>query len=180
MLTIRVVTEESYDEQTEEFVDASSINLSFEHSLVSMSKWESKFKKPLLGDTPKTSEETLWYVRCMVLTPDISPEIFDRFTKENYDAIDEYINDSMTATWFSEEESRSRNREIITSELIYYWMIALGIPSEYQYWHLERLLTLVRICNLKNKPAKKMGRHEAIARQRELNAQRKAQHNTRG
>lgn len=180
MLELTVSTPELFDESTSEFVPSVSKMVQLEHSLVSVSKWESRFKKPFLSDTPRTNEETLWYIRCMLLTPDVPEIILNSFGKHEYDRIEEYINDSMTATWFSEHVPPGRSREVITSELIYYWMIALGVPPEYQYWHLNRLLTLVKICNVKNQPAKKMNRRDAAAQQRALNARRRAELNSRG
>lgn len=180
MLIITVPGVESFDDKSQEFVTVGEVQLELEHSLISLSKWESTFEKPFLGEEEKTTEETIGYVKAMLLTPDIPPEVFSRFSQENYNQLNEYIAKKMTATWFREmPQSRSRG-EVITAELIYYWMIALNIPFECQHWHLNRLFTLIKVCNQKNSPQKKMGRREAAAQQRSLNQQRKQQLGTAG
>lgn len=178
MLTIKVRMAHFYNERTEEFV-AEWFNLDLEHSLVSLSKWESKFEKPFLGKADKTPDEILWYIKAMVLTPDVPPEVFEKLSQENFDEINEYLGAKMSATTINEPTSKG-SREIITAELIYYWMITLNIPFECQHWHLNSLLTLVRVCNVKNSPPKKMSPSEIARRQRSLNEQRKAQLGTRG
>jgi hypothetical protein len=180
MLRISVTLTEGINEKTKEFVVLSSFDLDLEHSLVSLSKWESKFERPFLTSKDKTSEETLWYIRAMVLTPDVPEAVFNAISSDNIDQINAYISAKMTATWFADSKQQRPNREIVTAELIYYWMISMNIPFECQHWHLNRLLTLVQVCNKKNAPAKKMNRREVGARQRELNQQRRAQTGSSG
>jgi hypothetical protein len=180
MLTIKVPigTEELFDERTQEvFFETYSLDL--EHSLFSLSKWESEFEKPFLSNEPRTHEEMLGYIRAMCLTPEVPPEVFNRLTKGNVEAINNYVGAKMTATWFGSEQQQ-QTREIITNEVIYHWLVHFNIPFEVQHWHLNRLLTLVRVCNEKNKPEKKLSPQEVASRNRALNAERKKQLGTTG
>lgn len=179
MLYITVPEAEYFDDLKEEFIYVKETTLCLEHSLVSLAKWESKWNKPFLSNTNKTDEEIVDYIRCMTITQNVNPLVYLGLTRANYSQINEYIDAPMTATWFSNKQKQSRQREIITAEIIYYWMVSLNIPFECQKWHLNRLLTLVRVCNEKNNP-QKMSRKEQIAQQRELNAARKKQMNTKG
>lgn len=180
MLIIQLQEEELYDEENEEFVSFDSIEIHLEHSLVSLSKWESEYEKPFLDGAKKTDTEVLSYIRHMVISPeDISPDFIERFTEADFESVNQYLERKMTATWFSDNE-RSKSRETITSELIYYWMISFNIPIQCETWHLNRLLTLIKVCSVKNQPNKKMNRSDIIRRNRELNAQRRAQYGTRG
>ena len=182
MLRITVpISSEGWDEVKEEFVSAEEQILELEHSLVSLSKWESKWCKPFLSSSDKTDEEILDYIKCMTLTQNVNDDVYSRLTIDNFRQINDYINAPMTATTFSEDKNGKRSREIITSELIYYWMIALQIPvEECQHWHLNRLITLVRVCNIKNAPPKKMSKRDVMSRNASLNAARRKQLNTRG
>jgi hypothetical protein len=180
MLELLVKFDEMFDETSDEFISAISVRLRLEHSLVSLSKWESFYKKPFLSKEDKTDEEIRFYIRLMNIDPDVGSEVFHRLQEEHFNAVNEYINDPQTATWFSEDSSAKRNTEVITAELIYYWMIAFTIPVEFETWHLNRLLTLIRVCNLKNSKPKKMGRAEAAAKQRTLNEQRLREFGTTG
>lgn len=178
MLRIIVPLEETVNEDNEIIV-TDGYPLELEHSLVSLSKWESHFEKPFLGKEEKTPEEVFWYIQAMTLTPNVPPEIFLKLSQKNLNEIQKYISAKMTATWFSERDNRP-SREIITAELIYYWMTALNIDWQAQYWHINKLLTLIRVCNEKNAPPKKMSRAEIGRRQRDLNEQRLRQSGTRG
>jgi hypothetical protein len=180
MLTITVGATDVYDESADKFSTEGGVELQLEHSLISLSKWESEFEKPFLGKEDKTSEEVLAYIRCMIVTPNPPEDILQRLSKENLEAVNAYIDRKMTATWFSEQPGAPTTREVITSELVYYWMTVFQIPFECESWHLNRLFTLIRICNIKQAKPKKMSRAEIAARNRELNAQRKAQLGTRG
>ena len=180
MLTIIVPGVEMFDEQTQEFVTRNDVTLDLEHSLVSLSKWESKHEKPFLGQSEKTHEEIIDYIKLMTLTPNVPDEVFLKLSEKNIIAINNYIESKMTATWFSEAPGAPKSRDVITAELIYYWMITFQIPFECENWHLNRLFTLIRICNIKQAKPKKMSRSEIAARNRELNAQRRSQLGTKG
>lgn len=180
MLQIIVPAIEGWDEINEVFVTSKDQTLQLEHSLISLSKWESKYCKPFLTKDNKTVEETLDYIKFMTITPHVDPNVYMRLTKDNVETINEYIAAPMTATTFPNRNSSKINREQITSELIYYWMIALQIPFECQKWHLNRLLTLIRVCNIKNQPPKKMSKQEITNNYAAINAARKKKLNTKG
>lgn len=180
MLTITVPGPESFDEASQEFTTTGDVVLELEHSLVSLSKWESEFEKSFLETKDKTPEEVVGYVRAMLINPNVPEEVLHRLSNDNVEEINAYINAKMTATWFSEIPGAPRTREIITAELIYYWMTVFSIPFECENWHLNRLFTLIKICNLKQAKPKKMSRAEVAARNRELNEQRRKQLGTKG
>jgi len=178
VLTITVPGKEYFDEskgEAGEFVTVGDSILELEHSLVSLSKWESIFEKPFLGSSEKSNDEILAYIYAMIITPGVSPDMVDRLTADNFKDINRYLDAKMTATWFSDTPNSPKSSEVITSELIYYWMTIFNIPMACENWHLNRLFTLIKVCNAKNSKPKKMGRAEAAARRRELNAQRRAQ-----
>ena len=177
MLVLEICATELYDERKEEFVQIKPIALRLEHSLVSISKWESKWRKPFLQRAePKTLAESRDYVRCMTLNQNVDPNVYYALTSEHFKKVNEYIEARLTATWFSDAHE-SPSREVITSEIIYYQMVAFGIPFECQKWHLSRLLTLIRICSIKNSPGKKMSKADILSQNQRLNAiRRKAMH----
>jgi len=181
MLNVTIPRIEGFDDKTNQFIDfIPETHLQLEHSLISLSKWEAKWKKPFLSKTEeKTQEELLDYIQCMSLTPNVDPKIYRYIPSEVFKKIIEYIEDPMTATTFSDKKS-SGKKEIITSEVIYYWMVSLNIPFECQKWHLNRLLTLIRVCSEKNAPQKKMSTKDILARNKSLNAQRRAKLHSRG
>ncbi len=183
MLKINIpISEELWDDDNECFIPAKYQTIALEHSLVSLSKWESQYHKPFLSKEQKTETETADYIKCMTLTQNIDPKIYNHLSPDNIKQVNAYISDPMTATWFS-EKSQPKTKlagEQITAELVYYWMIALNIPVEFQKWHLNRLLTLIRVCNVKNQPPKKMSKKEVMARNAALNAARRKQFNSKG
>lgn len=182
MLTIVVPTAEFFDEANQEFVYPEGATLQLEHSLVAVSKWEAKWKKPFLTNDKRTDAETVDYIRFMCLTLDVDPAVFLRLSQENNQDVADYIQAPMTATWFREVPgSRPGNTgEVITSEVIYYWMISLGVPMECENWHLNRLLTLIRVVNEKNKPKKKMSKSDAAAQRHAINMARRQQTGSNG
>jgi hypothetical protein len=179
MLKIIIPPVELFDEAKQEFLYSKGYDLRLEHSLVSLSKWEAKWQKPFLTKTDKTDEETVDYIRCMTITQNVDPIAYKHISQANIDRIVKYIDDPMTATILPKENGAS-NKETITSELIYYWMISFNIPFECQTWHLNRLLTLINVCNVKNQPKKKISKSDLLARNKALNEQRKAKLNTSG
>ena len=168
-----------FNEKTGEFFNTKEQTLQLEHSLVSLSKWEAKWNKAFLTKEQKTPEQVLDYIRCMTITQNVDPNIYNALTDENIEAINKYIEAPMTATSFYDKGGKKSN-ETVTSELIYYWMIALNVPMECQRWHLNRLLTLIRVCNIKNTPPKKMNKRDLMSRNAALNAARRSKLNTRG
>lgn len=181
MLKIVVPTNSLWDEENETFIDVKEQKLELEHSLVSLSKWESKWHRAFLNKrTKKTYEETLDYVRCMTLTQNVDPNVYRCLTSENINQINAYIDNPMTATVIFEDESGKKSNEVVTSELIYYWMISLNIPVEFQKWHLNRLITLIKVCSAKNAPPKKMSKSDIMRRNAQMNAARRKKLNSRG
>lgn len=176
MLEIDVAIQEDYDESRNRFVVSKSFRVNLEHSLVSLSKWESLWKQAFLGKKDKTLEQTLSYLRLMVLNPDLPPGVWEKLVENHMDKVKDYIADEMTATKLPTESDSAQSREVITSELIYYWMISLNVPVQFEHWHINRLITLIRVINFKNAPKKKMSTSE----RRNLNRQRLSNRKKRG
>lgn len=172
-----------WDERTERFINVEGATIVLEHSLISLAKWESKWHIPFLGKEEKTVEQMEDYIRCMTLTQHVKPELYHHIPTSIMKEIFDYIEDPMTATWFSkvgEEKSGFVRGEVITAEIVYYWMVSLAIPVQFEKWHLNRLLTLIRVINAKNAPAKKMSKKDILARNRQLNAARRAKSRSKG
>ena len=190
MLTIIVPAKEAWNDSTQEFITTKEQKLCLEHSLVSLSKWEAKYHKPFIGNTQKTQEEILYYIQCMTLTQNVDPVIYSVLGEKELKEINDYISDSRTATWFNEripsgatQKTPSKSGEQVTSELIYYWMVSFQIPFECQKWHLNRLLTLIRICKIKegqqNKNGK-MSKRDILSQNAAINAARRAKMHSKG
>lgn len=182
MLTITIPTGEQYDRATNRFYYVKGQTISLIHSLVSISKWEEKWHKAYLGPQEKTREEVLDYVRCMTVTKNVDPELYNFLSTENVDAINKYINDPHTATMMM---SRGKNgsprpggtKDVITAELIYFWMITYNIPVEFQKWHLNKLLALIDVCERKTSSGNNgVGKGEMLRNRRALNKARHAKH----
>lgn len=183
MLQIEIPSRECWDENTDSFITVKGQTLNLEHSLVSISKWECKWKKPFLSNEQKTFEETVDYIKCMTLTQNVDPNVYMNVTRDIIEKVNAYISDPMTATWFGKKEQKkagSSRGGIVTAEKIYYWMIALQIPFECQKWHLNRLLTLIRVCEVENEPNQKMSKKALMQRNKSLNAARRKRIGTRG
>ncbi len=184
MLELNIAGAEFWSDVTEEFMNVKPTTLILEHSLISLSKWESKWNKPFLTEEPKTDEETRDYIRCMTINKNVDDAVYMALTGSDIQKVNDYIASPMTATTFHEHNGNGRSKksrgETMTAEIIYFYMISYGIPFECEKWHLSRLLTLIRVCGIKNAPSKKMSKNAAAKQQRALNAQRRARTGSRG
>lgn len=179
MLRIIIEEDETYDEENNLFETINEVVIDLEHSLFSISKWESIYQKPFLSSGEKTSEEIFGYIKTMIVTPDLDFDALN-LSANHITKIQEYIDSAQSATTFGMMPERRGPGEIITSELIYYWMVTFNIPFECEHWHLNRLFALIRICNIKNSKPQKMSRNEISQRYREINARRRAELQTTG
>ena len=184
MLVVHIPKREWFDEIKEEFVYTDEATLKLEHSLISIQKWEAKYKKPFVSDKPHTQEEMLDYIRFMTLNKDVKDDAYNNLTNKNREQINEYINDPMTATWFNDSnannQKRGPNGQAITAEKVYYWMTALQIPFECEKWHFNQLMTLIKVCSYESQPKKKMSRKDIYSQNRSLNEQRKKAMHSKG
>lgn len=178
-LTLTVPKTELYDRETGQFVTVKETTLTLEHSLVSLAKWESKWEKPYLSKAAKTNEEVLDYIKCMTLTKNVDPNVYKAFTEENFLQIKEYIEKPHTATTINEQDSRGKSM-VMTAEVIYWSMIAQNIPKEFEKWHLNRLITLIRVCAIKNAPPKKRGFSKTQSHYKAINDARRKMYNSKG
>ena len=179
-IRITVPERELYDEANERFIEVPKTTLVLEHSLLSISKWEAKWHKPYLSNEKRTREESLDYIRCMTINQNVNKNVYYGLTKSNMREIEKYISDPMTATTISKQNSKI-SRDIITNELIYYWMCELGIPFQpCEKWHLNHLLMLIEVVSIKRQPSKKMSKSAVMKQNHSLNAARRAKHHTRG
>ena len=181
VLVLDIPGMEAWDEETEEFVTIKPTKLTLKHSLISISKWEAKWHIPFF-ETEKNYEQIISYIQCMTISPNLESDsiVYKQLTRQNIDEIKEYLEDPMTATRIKEDRKEGKAGQVITSELIYCWMIQFGIPHEFEKWHISRLITLIRVCSEENKPKKKMTRNEIMAQNKAINAARKAKLHTRG
>lgn len=182
MLKIIVPGEEGFDETTNKFLKLSKdVELKLEHSLVSLSKWESKWKKPFIGRDDRTTEETIDYIKCMTITQNVDDSVYDRLSVKNIKQVIDYINDPMTATTITSSDRQQEETKVITSERIYCWMFSLGIPMECQKWHLNRLIMLIRVCSIEMNPNKKtMSKNEIYSQNKRLNELRRKAMRSKG
>lgn len=181
MLQIVVQPGEFFDEKNQRFITINGQVLRLEHSLVSISKWEAKWKKPFLSKEEKTIDEFIDYIKCMTISQNVNPLTYYCLSEQNLKDITSYIKDDMTATTISSlDNKRSFSKEVVTSELIYYWMTVANIPFECEKWHLNRLLMLIQVCSIKNNPGGKMSRKETLARNKALNDARRKSLGSKG
>ena len=174
MFTLHIPIEERFNEETNEFT-SETLAVELEHSLASISKWESKWELSFLSTEDKTPEQLVGYLHDMCRTPNVPEDIFFRMTPQNNEDLNKYLQSKMTATWFSDEPQNPTKRDIITAEIIYNWMIVFNIPFEFEHRHLNQLLTLIRVCHKKSESPKKQSRSEQLARHRALNEERRRQ-----
>lgn len=184
MLKLTIPAREWFDEKTMEFISVKEQTITLEHSLISVSKWEAKWKKPFLSEANKTLEETVDYVRCMTITQNVNPLVYRSLGDREIEKVEKYIEDPMTATTVPNRSASNRvagvRKETVTSELIYYWMVAMNIPSEYEKWHLNRLLMLINVIDFKNSKPEKKSAAQMAQERRALNEARRAKHHSRG
>lgn len=178
MLEIVVKGGEMFNERTFEFYQTKDFTIKLEHSLVSIAKWEAKYHKPFFSKEKMEPSEYMDYIKCMTITQNVPEEVYQRLSNKNIKDILNYQQDSMTAM---KQTSKSKGGyAVITAETIYYWMISLNIPHEYEKWHINRLLALVEYVSLKNAPPEKMSQREMMEMYRTENEKRRAKYKSKG
>lgn len=180
MFTVVIPEREFFDETGSRFVKMEGGSFEIEHSLAAVAKWEARHGTPFFSMTDKTADESVDYIRCMTVTPDVNPDLYNRIDNELMAKINDYIATKQTATTIKMRAGLKKKSEIITAEVVYYWMITLGIPSEYDQWHMNRLFTLIEVFNDKSGPQKKMKQKDILAQNRALNEARKTKYKTKG
>lgn len=179
-ITITVPKTELWDPIKEEFINIKEQTLVMEHSLLSVDKWESKWRKPYLSSDDKTALEVIDYLRCMTITKNVDPNVYFAIPEKELRRINEYITNPMTATTFNDRNERRGRREIITSEIIYWQMTQLNIPMEWEKRHLNKLFTLIRVAAIKSQAPKQMSKADIAKQNRALNAARRKRSGSRG
>lgn len=179
-IKIHIPKQSFFNEEKNEFINVEPCDITLEHSLYSISKWEQKWHVPYLTDDQKTIEQVISYIQCMTITQNVNPEVYKYIPDSELIRVKEYINDPMTATTFAKEEGKGQGKKILTNEVLYFYMLSYNIPADFDKWHLNRLLTLIKIFNEENKPKKKMSKHQAINNYARLNAERRARLGSKG
>lgn len=182
MLRVTIPATTLFNNKTGKFIEVPETTLELEHSLISVSKWEAKWHVRFLSPSTKlTQEQCIDYIKCMTITRNVNPNVYLAIDNKIIDKVVAYIKDPMTATEFKANQGGGSNHgEEVSSELIYYWMTAYNIPWEAEKWHLNRLMTLIRLAGIKNKPGKKMSKSDILKQNKALNASRRARMHSKG
>lgn len=180
MLEIYVPGNEFWDSSKEIFIKTKPQKICLEHSLVSIYKWEDKYERSFLNSSEMSYEEILYYVKCMTITQNVDDNLYYSLTEDNWKEIIDYIEKPHTATKINHNKNAPKNREIITSEIIYYWMISLGIPLDCQKWNFNKLMTLIEVCSIKNQPKKKMSNRDIYKSNSAINKARREARRSKG
>lgn len=182
MLIVNIPGQELWDENNQRFIKVDDTTLEMENSLYAIANWESKWGKSFFQNDEKTEAETIDYIKQMTINK-VDDMVYKCIDRQTFCKIKDYINLPMTATKINSKRNQNGNVQsssYITAEIIYYMMLTLGIPPEYDRWHINRLITLIRVCQIKSQPPQKMSQQEAIAYQARLNAERRAKLKSKG
>lgn len=174
MFTIKIPPLEIFDDELEEFRQFGADEITFEHSLYTIARYEEATHKPYY-DTRSDEDNLFSYMPYMAIKPPKDPSAFFRIPQDELAKLKSWMEDSHTATWFSKDDDNSPEREIVTAELIYYWMTEYRIPFECERWHINRLMTLIQVCARKKSPPKQKSQAEIIREHRALNQKRRAE-----